>query len=108
MSLRDRLLHRIGVPTEPQHVEKASAREKIKRQVWGISSLFLCLLGALAVNQAWVWLFGVSWTTIAFGGVTVIVAFAVDALYVFPWGVERFGITAPWQFRDAEAKDNAQ
>lgn len=102
MSLRDRLLGRLGVPTEPQHVEKATFREKLKRQVWMIASLLITLTVAWTINQGWFLLFGASWTTIAIGAGTIIAALVVDAVYVFPWGVERFDLVAPWQFRDAE------
>lgn len=86
----------------PEHVEKASRRERWKREAWMLVSTISCLgLGAgLAVTLAnlgapmvLVWL------------PALIVGFLVDIYVVFPWGMERFDLVAPWQFRDAEAEE---
>jgi hypothetical protein len=92
--------------TTPEHVEKASRREVWKRQAWMIGSLTICLLGAYAVNNAIVTVFDPepSWQLIAVLAVPIIAAIYIDMEYVFPWGVERFDLVPPWQFRDEEAK----
>lgn len=83
----------------PEHVEKASRRERWKRQVWmvvsTISSLGLAAGLAVALHSAgvpmvWVWL------------PALVVGFLVDMYVVFPWGIDRFNLVAPWQFRDVE------
>lgn len=105
-SLRNRLLNRLGVPTEPEHVEKASRRERWKRQAWMTASTLLCLSGAFAVNGVLIRIVGVNWLMVAIGAVTVVAAFYVDMKYVFPWGFDRFDLVAPWQFRDPEVEEN--
>lgn len=99
--LRARLLHWMGVPTEPTHVEKASRRERWKRQVWMVVS---------TLASVWfVWIVAAAIVTIANLGTnaalfailsTFVVGFYIDIKYVFPWGVERFDLVPPWQFRD--------
>lgn len=84
----------------PEHVEKASRRERWKRGLWMlVTTIATVSLGAslaLVLSQVgapieFVWL------------PALVLAFVVDAYVVFPWGVDRFNLVVPWQFRDAEA-----
>lgn len=93
----------------PDHVEKASRRERWKRTAWEVISTLLSfgtIAGALGVitstNP------GFPPTSIAGGFVAVLAVLAalgLDILVVFPWGLERWDIVPPWQFRDADAEE---
>lgn len=105
MSLRRRVLDRFGLQTEPQHVEEASRYEKIRREIWMFASLIiscgLAILPAVALSP---WL-GQSGADIPFTPVfvgTVCLWFYLDIYHVFPWGIDRFGLVVPWQFREVE------
>ncbi|MCG1002875.1 hypothetical protein LQ368_05400 [Halobacterium noricense] len=85
----------------PEHVEKASRRERWKRSLWMlVTTIATVSLGAslaLVLSRAgapieFVWI------------PSLVLAFVVDAYVVFPWGVDRFNLVVPWQFRDAEAR----
>lgn len=90
----------------PEHVEKASRWERARRRAWLVGSTFLAVVAVTAPL-----------VVVARTGATIEdYAFVASALYVvaatlivdrrlFPWGVERFDLVAPWQFRDAEAAE---
>lgn len=105
--MRDRLLEAVGIQTEPEHVERASRRERWKRQAWMIGS---SLGSFLLVGWAgWQLLSFADWyptgTIAAFVLMSMLlVAIALSQL-VFSWGVDRFDLTIPWQFREEEAKE---
>lgn len=84
---------------EPDEVEKASRRERVKRTAWQIGSSIIAMVAVIGVFVS-LEVSGVpGWVGLA------ILAWALLDLRLFGWGVERFDIVAPWQFRDAEAKE---
>ena len=88
------------VLSTPEYVEKAPRRERVKRQVWQIVSSLaaaLMIVGFYASGE-FVGLPG----GVPLGAITW---FLVDQR-VFSWGVERFDLVAPWQFREAEAEND--
>lgn len=98
----------------PDIVEPANRRERWKRTAWEISSTLLAF--AVALSVAATVIFALEWAPISrtsltgirgvlFAFATVGFAVALDALWLFPWGVDRFGIVEPWEFRDARAKE---
>ena len=91
----------------PNHVEKASRRERVKRQIWLIASTMLSVGAALSINVVIVETVGLGPNGILAIPLFMLVfgAFFVDAYFVFPWGVEYWDLTVPWQFREAEAKE---
>jgi hypothetical protein len=86
----------------PEHVEKATRMERWKRSAWMLVSTFVTIglatgLAVLAASAG---------APIGFVWVPALVAaFVLDVYVVFPWGVERFDLVHPWQFRDAEAEE---
>lgn len=92
----------------PEHVEKAPRRERLKRQLWMMLSTFVSMgavavvvFGALTVLDA-AQTSSTAGTAIALGAFAI--GFALDVYVVFPWGIERFDIVLPWQFREEAAK----
>lgn len=84
---------------EPQHVEKASGRERIKRGVWMGASTFgaVFLLGVVYIGIENMGYPGeIGWFLLAW--------FALD-LSIWQWGYEKFDLVPPWQFRDQEVDD---
>lgn len=110
-TLRDRLLNRLGIQTEPEHVERASRRERWKRQAWMAGSTllsFAIVFAGLQIIDLLVTGFPpVGYTGIAVAIVSIGVMLAIDILWVFPWGFERFDLVAPWEFREERAKEEA-
>lgn len=85
----------------PEHVEKASRRERWKRNAW----MFVCTIGTLLSVGATVGTVAVELLhpAVAFAS-TFIVWLYVDHR-VATWGIEYFDIVRPWQFRDAEVEE---
>lgn len=103
--LLDRLRERYRVATTPEHVERASPWERRKRGAWMLASSLLAIAIAAAPLYVLVWV-GVTGEEFAFvvTGMYFIPAFVIlDAYVIFPWGLNRFDIVVPWQFRDAAA-----
>lgn len=112
MGLRDRLLHRIGVSMEPAHVEKASRRERWKRQAWmhlstvlSFAAVGMAAYALSLVAPAWPPIGTEGYHGVVVAVVLVVLALAIDILFVFPWGYDRFDLVAPWQFRDEQDKE---
>lgn len=97
---------------EPKHVDKASKSDRRKRTLWEIGSVFLSFaLAALpifAAQQLGVPINEGGYTSILLAIYAIILAGVIDVFIIFPWGVERFGIIVPWQFRDAEVAENGE
>lgn len=85
----------------PEDVEKAGLLERIKRGVWMVVSAVIAWFTTIAVLGAGVIL------TRPPDWVVLVVALPLW-LYidfrVHRWGVQYFGITPPWQFRDTEVE----
>lgn len=105
--IRDRILQWLGIPTEPQTVERAPRRERWKRALWMHGSLWLA--GAVTIAVGW----GVETTTGLVSatrghiGLTpllpvfaAIVLFVVINIVLWRWGFEQFDLVPPWQFRE--------
>jgi hypothetical protein len=108
MSLRDRIL---PIQTEPEEVNQAPRRERWKRTAWMIASTIIGfgVVGIGVSNMMGLFPVLVASETTAFAttGVAMVLAFGLD-MAVFQWGVERFDLVAPWQFREAENADEAR
>ena len=104
MNLRNKLLESIGIQAEPEQVDRASRWERIRRNIWMVAStilsfgfVFVILLTASSLSA-----FpptGVAGTITAVGA--VVAAGYID-VRLFGWGIERFDIIVPWQFREAQ------
>jgi len=106
--IRDRLLEALGIQTEPELVERAPRRERWKRQAWmGASTLLsfgIVFAGLLGLDQL---VRAFPPTGIARHAVAIIAiggALVIDTRWVFPWGVDRWDLVVPWQFREEQAK----
>lgn len=102
----DSLLHRVRDryrdATTPEHVERASRRERWKRAGWEFCALIVALgihwaaiYGALLVGQD------------PLTGVVVVGLFSTYAM-VWSLGINVFNITAPWHFREAELEEERE
>lgn len=107
--IRDRILERLGVPTEPELVDRASRWERAKRDVWlfastiiSIAIVFVPATVAMATTGFHASV-GVA-TTIS--AALIVATMLVDVFWVFPWGVERFDVVPPWQFREEEVRES--
>ena len=86
---------------EPDHVDRAPKRERLKRQVWMVVSTVLSIGTALVVNVITIEVLGISKAVWVVPGLaSLLIALYLDLKYLFPWGVERFDLVVPWQFRD--------
>lgn len=104
MSLRDRVL---PIQTQPEHVQRASRWERSKRTAWLLLSTVLSfgvVLGMASALVAGLPMAAESRLGLTVAAVAMAAAFVVDQL-LFAWGVERFGLVVPWQFREAENAD---
>lgn len=108
MSIRNKILRRAGIQPEPELVERASRRERIKRTVWWIGSssisfgsviLAVSLLAEAVPSFS---LTGEVGLLVSIVGVTV--AAALD-FWLFGWGLNRFDLVEPWQFREEKARE---
>jgi len=108
MSLRDRIL---PIQTEPEQVDRAPRRERWKRQAWMIASTIIRfgVVGIGVSNMMRLFPVLVASETAAFAtaGVAIILMFALD-MVIFQWGIERFDLVLPWQFREAGDADEAE
>jgi len=103
MSLRDWLL---PFQTQPEHVGRAPRRERIKRDAWMIgSTLFTLTAAAMPLSvlaSMWGYPDGIL-------GIVIGAAWFGGSLWasqpLFEWGVERFDLVLPWQFREAAYAD---
>jgi len=110
--IRDRLLEAVGIQTEPEHVEKASRREVLKRNAWMMGSTvvsFGIVFGILLIID----LFVAGFPPTGVGGIALAVlaicqALLLDIVWVFPWGFERWDLVAPWPYRDESAIEGDQ
>jgi hypothetical protein len=105
--MRDRLLEAVGIQTEPEHVEKASPRERWKRQTWLFTSLLISWIPVGILADALIDWIGWHprgaasvWPVLLFVALVVVVNIKVHS-----WGVERFDLVVPWQFREERAKE---
>lgn len=108
MSFRDRIL---PIQTEPEHVGRAPRRERWKRVAWMIVSTVIGfgVVGVSVSNMMRLFPVLVATPNTAFTttGVAMVLAFGLD-MVVFQWGINRFDLVAPWQFREAENADEAE
>lgn len=105
--MRERLLERIGIQTKPNLVEKASRRERWKRQTWAFVSLVLsATVVGVPISAMIEWL---NWTPRGAASAWPVFVFVLLVVVVqgkiFNWGFERFDLVAPWQFREERAKE---
>ncbi len=106
----ERFVESVDIKTEPEHVERASRRERWKRQAWMIGSS----LGSFLVVGWAVWqlLSLVDWhptgTPAAFVLLSMLLVAIALSRWVFGWGVNRFDLVIPWQFRGVRAKERDQ
>jgi len=79
----------------PEGVERASLPERVKRNAWLLVSSFatLALVGVVGSVALLEHLPATLALAITF------TAWAIIDMKVFTWGVERFDIVLPWQFR---------
>lgn len=103
--MRDRILERLDVQTEPEHVERAPRRERWKRQAWMAGSTFLSF-GIVFAGLQIIDLLLAGFPPTGYAGIAVAIvsigaALAIDILWVFPWGFDRSELVAPWEFREA-------
>jgi hypothetical protein len=111
--IRDRIFQRLGIQTEPELVDKASRCERVKRDGWMTVSAFIAIAVA-AVPFAVVEILtgGVSWALRGPGVLPLftLLSFLVLGIFVdlklWRWGVQRFELVAPWQFREERARDD--
>jgi hypothetical protein len=107
MALRDCL----PFQTDPETVDRASRRERWKRQAWVLGSTIIGfgVVGIGVSNMMRLFPVLVASETAAFAtaGVAIILAFALD-MVIFQWGIERFDLVFPWQFREAESGDEPE
>jgi hypothetical protein len=71
-----------------------------------VVSTLLCLVSVWALNSLIFGVVGVSAPSIALAILNISLTFYVDLKYIFPWGVDRFDLVAPWQYRDAEVENS--
>jgi fatty acid desaturase len=107
--MRKKILRRVGIQVEPKHVERASRRERWRRQLWMFASTVIAFGSVLAALSLLAWLVPPFPPTGVIGTVTAVVAMSIAAaldLQLFGWGLERFDLVVPWQFRDEAKKEN--
>lgn len=97
MSLRTRLLEWLGVPAEPETVERAPRGERLRRFCWLNASSIIAIAVVVAVHTGSMLLPGIPGAA----GPVLLAWFLLDQR-VFAWGIERWNITVPWQFRDTQ------
>lgn len=81
--------------TDPETVERASRRERIRWNVWMIGSMLVAaaiLIGPMVVAEQ----LGIPRELPA-----VIIALLLLDDRIWRWGVEHFDLVPPWQFREA-------
>jgi len=93
----ERLRRRYQAATQPETVERAPRRERWKRQAWMFGSLLLSgavVTASVVVSQK-----------LGHPGYVapIVIAILLLDLRLFAWGMDRFDLTPPWQFREAEA-----
>jgi hypothetical protein len=84
-------------PSEENEVDRAPFRERMKRGLWTLGSLFITSII----------LFGAMMTTKAAGygpeaGLVAVAVISVDYL-VWQWGFEKFSIVLPKEFREVQS-----
>jgi hypothetical protein len=84
----------------PEHVDKASRRERWKRNAWLIGSSMVTLFAAFVCIAVPVVAFTdfPAWT----GAIPTFFVWMYASMRLHNWGMERFDLVPPWQFRDAE------
>jgi len=102
ISLREffeRIRDRYRTATTPQTVDRAPRRERWKRQAWMFGSLLLT--GAVVMASV------VGAQDLGFPGYTGPLLISIFLLHseLFEWGMERFDLTPPWQFREADVSE---
>ena len=103
MSLRRYILEAWGVPADPpEGVERASTKERLKRNAWMVISSVLSLYIGFFIGALLAFSTGLyqtfPWSVIAVSA-GLLVGVWIDLKFVFPWGVEAFALVPPWQFR---------
>jgi hypothetical protein len=92
--------------TNPTTVERASRRERWKRQAWMILSFWLSaapfVIGLYTLVQYTTLLPASAPESWAVTALIAFCALALDIFVVFPWGFKRFDLVAPWQFREVK------
>lgn len=81
--------------SQPQTVEPATRRERWKRDAWMLGSVALAgavVIGSMFAGHALGYPMG--------AGAVVLALLSLD-YHIWRWGVDRFDIVAPWQFREA-------
>jgi len=108
MSLRDRLL---PIQTEPEQVDRAPRRERWERQAWMIVSTIIGFgvvgIGVSNMMGLFPVLVASETASYATAGIGMLLAFALDGV-IFQWGIRRFDLVVPWQFREAENADTTE
>lgn len=108
MSLRNKILRRVGIQPEPELVERASRRERWRRQGWMFASTAIAFGVVIGVSwllsQALPWFPPTGVVGIIAVAITTLIALMLD-LWLFGWGIDRFDITRPWQFREEQISE---
>lgn len=84
---------------DPTEVERASRRERVRRNVWMVATTILsatAVVASILVARA---------AGAPPGLGPVVLAWFVLDLKLFSWGFDRFDLVAPWQFREAAGED---
>lgn len=84
----------------PNHVKKASRWERWKRAAWLITSSMVTLFATfICIGVPLVAFTNVpSWA----GGVATFPVWMYANTRLHTWGIDRFDLVEPWQFRDVE------
>ena len=92
--IKEILARRFDLQLDPETVERAGRRDRVKRGVWLFASNILAgtivvalMLGGLALELP------------PGLGPAVVCWFLLDQC-LFGWGVDRFDLVPPWQFRE--------
>ena len=108
MSIRNKILRRVGIQPEAELVERASRRERWRRQAWMFASTLIVwstvIAGMWVLAQVTPWFPPTGIIGIATAIGAMIVAGVLD-IKLFGWGVDQFDLVKPWQFRDEKARE---
>jgi len=104
MNPRKKLLERLGVQAEPETVERASRPERVKRNLWMVFTTAISVVAAIflfaIVFFLAPWLLEVSFVGQVFWIVYLFAVLWID-MKLFHWGLKKFDLVVPWQFREA-------
>lgn len=104
--IRDRLLDRLGVATEPETVERASLYERARRNAWmfvaTVFPIWAALVTAALVATAFPPSIRGSLLVMMFYALAWLIIGFIASNVLWTWGFDRFELVPPWQFREEE------